>query len=211
MNDMTSTYKSVIDEIAELNWSGLTGNELSAVATAYWYFSIQFRENLEIALQANPDDPQLQLLHREECNTDNLSPWPDVAAPNERLNHDEFMKRVLSLSPIPAEQQIISRMAGENYLACTGQVADETRAMSIVSYEDGGLETVFRAILRAPTWDTPLLAGFRHFLLKHIEFDSDPEDGHGAMIRHLQPDGSIRCLWLAFLNLLIETVPALKK
>ena len=29
-----------------------------------------------------------------------------------------------------------------------------------------------------------LLAPFQHSLLKHISFDSDPNDGHGALTRH---------------------------
>ena len=60
--------------------------------------------------------------------------------------------------------------------------------MSIASYENGGLEAVFTAFIRAKDWDTPLLQGFRHFLVKHIEFDSDPMEGHGALCRALVPD-----------------------
>ena len=59
---------------------------------------------------------------------------------------------------------------------------DKTRVMSIASYECGGLESVFRAILRAPDWNTRLLQAFRHFLVKHVGFDSDPEQGHGLLI-----------------------------
>ena len=32
-------------------------------------------------------------------------------------------------------------------------------------------------------WGQPLLAAFQHFLLKHISFDSDPDEGHGAPSR----------------------------
>ena len=59
----------------------------------------------------------------------------------------------------------------------------KVRALALASYEDGELESVFRAILTAPQWDfleSPLLKC--HSLisfsgLEHIKFDSDPEQG----------------------------------
>jgi hypothetical protein len=209
VDEMTSGYKPLIEEVCGFDWDSLDQSQLSAVAWAYYYFSVQFRENLEIAFRLHPDDEQLRSLVREECNTANLSPWPGVAAPNEKLNHDLFMKRVLSLSPIDPRVQSTIEAAGCHYLTKTRQVADETRAMSISSYEDGGLESVFRAILRAKNWDTPLLRGFRHFLVKHIDFDSDPSQGHGALVRHILPDDRIRCLWVEFRDLLITSIPRL--
>src|SRR5690242_21076920 len=41
-----------------------------------------------------------------------------------------------------------------------------TRAAGISSYEDGGLERIFGAILNCACWETPLLQGFRHFVVK---------------------------------------------
>ena len=43
-----------------------------------------------------------------------------------------------------------------------------TRAMSLSSYEDRGLETVFRAMLSALDWDEPSLGAFCHFLVEQI-------------------------------------------
>jgi hypothetical protein len=107
------TYESVIQEICQLDWAGLTRDELSHTAWAYYYFSIQFRENLEIARKLHPDDDKLRQLEREECNTSNLSPWPGVAEVGEKMNHDEFMRRVLSLSPIDAAKRSeLERLAG---------------------------------------------------------------------------------------------------
>ena len=76
-------------------------------------------------------------------------------------------------------------------------------------YEDGGLENLFRAILKAPDWDGPLLQAFKHFLLEHIRFDSDPEHGHGGLCRHLTPDDAILPLWAAFRESLVTAVPRL--
>jgi hypothetical protein len=209
VDEITSGYKPLIDEICGFDWDSLSQPQLSAVAWAYYYFSVQFRENLEIAFRLHPDDELLKSLVREECNTDNLSPWPGVAAPHEKLDHDTFMKRTLSLSPIDPAMQSTIEAAGRNYLFKIRQIADDIRAMSISSYEDGGLESVFRAILTAKNWDTPLLRAFRHFLFKHIDFDSNPSQGHGALVRHIVPDDRIRCLWMEFRELLLTSVPRL--
>lgn len=83
------------------------------------------------------------------------------------------------------------------------------RALSLASYEDGGLEAVFVAILTAKNWDGPLLGAFRHFLSEHIRFDSDPEAGHGALCSHLAPDDRIIPLWTAFRKLLVASAPSL--
>ena len=84
-----------------------------------------------------------------------------------------------------------------------------TRVLSLASYEDGGLEKVFRMILTALDWDDPLLEAFKHFLTEHIKFDSDPEHGHGAICRHLTPDDTIVPLWSEFRTMLIWAAPRL--
>jgi hypothetical protein len=209
MNRMITDHTLIVAEISHLNWEALDPDEISAVAWAYYYFSIQFRENLEVALAIHPDDALLRRLAREECETDNLSPWPDVAAVGEKLNHDEFMRRVLTLCSIDRHTIEAIMTAGERYLDDARVMDDQVRAMSIASYECGGLEQVFRAILRAEHWDTPLLAGFRHFLVKHIDFDSDAEEGHGSLAAHLALDHRVRPLWAAFRDLLILAAPRL--
>ena len=209
MDEMTSGYKPVIEEICDLNWSTLSRAERSGVAWAYYFFSVQFRESLEVALSLHPDDAQLQRLVREECATDNLSPWTGVAVPGQQMNHDEFMRRVLLLSPIDPTVRATIEDAGLRYLTRTRQMDDWVKAMGIASYECGGLEAIFTSMLKGPDWDTPLLQGFRHFLIKHIGFDSDPNEGHGALIQHFVPDDRIRPMWVAFRDLLITSVPGL--
>lgn len=202
-------HAGIIERICGLEWAALDHAELSLAAWAYYYFSIQFRENLEIAYRLHPDDTLLRRLVQEECGTDNLSPWPDVAARGEKLNHDEFMRRLLALEPIdPALHARVERI-GEAYLARVRAEDAAVRAASIATYEDGGLEQVFTAILRNQRWDTPLLAAFRHFLVGHIGFDSNPDQGHGALARHLNPDHRVRRLWEAFYDLFVLAVPRL--
>ena len=81
-----------------------------------------------------------------------------------------------------------------------------TRAMSLSSYEDGGLETVFRAMLTAPDWNEPSLGAFRHFLVEHIKLDSGE---HGGLCRHLVADDRILPLWNAFRDILVGAAPRL--
>ena len=207
MDEITIGFQPVVEEICCLDWEQFTQDEMTAVAWAYYFFSIQFRECLEVALSLHPDDQQLRRLDREECSTANLSPWPGVAEANEAMNHDEFMRRTLTLSPISPAVQSKLRDAGERYLTTTRAMDGYYKAMTIASYECGGLEAVFSAMLRAKHWDTPLLASFRHFLKKHIAFDSDPEEGHGALIQHFLPDARIRPMWVAFRDLLLVAVP----
>lgn len=202
-------YSQLIDEICDLNWTGLTQEELISVAWVYYHFSVQFRECLEIAGELYPEDERLLELDHGERNTSNLSPWPGVAAIDEKMNHDEFMRRTLNLTAIPDERRRALQAIGQTYLSKLRTIDRRTKATALASYEDGGLEKVFGAILTARHWDRPLLQAFKHFLEKHIQFDSDPEQGHGALCRHLPPDDRVVPLWAAFKEMLIEAVPRL--
>ena len=202
-------YQPVVGQIASLSWQYLTREELLAAAWAYYYFSVQFRESLNLACEAYADDPRLLSLRDGECDTDNLSPYPDVAKVGEQMNHDEFMRRTLSLAHLDGHEQARLTQIGLRYLTATRKLPAHARAMSIPTYEDGGLETVFRAILTAPDWQHPALKAFNHFLTEHIRFDSDSENGHGALSRHLRPDGETLLLWTYFRDLLLESVPSL--
>lgn len=214
-DDRTTTdafaYPGVISEIGALPWGRLTQSDGIDLAWAYYFFSIQFRENLETALALFPDDEKLRELRQGECDTDNLSPWPDVAEKGERMHHDEFMRRLLALTPIPEEKRRLFQYMGARYLDRVRALPDLTRAMSLASYEDGGLEQVFNAMLKAPLSADPLSRGFRHFLSEHIRFDSDVDAGHGTLIRHLRPDDRVLPLWRDFLWLLTDFVPALRE
>jgi hypothetical protein len=200
--------RTILDKICDLNWALLDREGISAVCWAYYYFSIQFRENLEVAYRLYPSEALASLV-KGECDTDNLSPWPRVVEVGEKADHDEFMRRLLLLSPTdPATRQRIEE-AGAWYLARTRAQDDHTKASSIASYEDGGLERLFTAILTCQCWDTPLLAAFRHFLLKHISFDSNPDGGHGALARHLASDARVERLWGELYNLFVIAEPRL--
>ncbi len=201
-------FQEVVDEICALDWSELSVEDMTSAAWAYYYFSIQFRENLKIARRLHPQDPKLIQLEEEECETSNLSPWPGVAATGEAMNHDEFMRRTIALTPIEPSRAAALEAIGQAYLATTRSMDDAARAASIASYEDGGLERTFTAMLRFGRWDTDLLRAFRHFLSEHVKFDSDPEQGHGALSRHIRVDDRILPLWEGFRDLFKRSVPA---
>ena len=197
-------YQSVITSIGDMAWENLDSHEIMRIAKVYYYFSIQFRENLEIACSLYPLDTKLGELRAGECNTDNLSPWPGVADKDERMNHDEFMRRVIWLHPSVASDQGLTN-AGVTYLRRCRAVDRHARAASLASYEDGGLATVFMAILRSKGWDDRANRAFRHFLVSHLRFDGD----HGALSRHLTVDDRILPLWMAFRDLLVYDAPRL--
>lgn len=200
-------FHSVIDGICHMAWDRLDSDEVMRVAAAYYFFSVQFRESLEVARARHPGDAKLAELWEGECDTDNLSPWPGIAAAGERMNHDEFMRRVIELHPASRDRRLTN--AGLAYLRKTRALDDAARAASIASYEDGGLSQVFAAMLRAPHWYGEAQRGFRFFLEEHIRFDSDDGAGHGTLSRHLPLDDRVLPLWTAFRDLLVTAVPKL--
>jgi hypothetical protein len=204
------SYEEVIDEICNLNWTKLSEEDIIRVAWAYYHFSVQFRECLEIAREMYPDDERLLQLDHGERDTDNLSPWPGVAKPGEKMNHDEFMRRTLELAKIPEIGRIVLSDIGNRYLKTVRAIDPKIQALALATYEDGGLERVFRAIISAPSWIGPLQQAFKHFLVEHIRFDSDPDQGHGALCRHLTPDDRVLPLWAEFKHMLVEAAPNLK-
>ena len=138
-----ASYEQVIDEICNLNWAKLNEEDLIRVAWAYYHFSVQFRECLEIAREMYPEDERLLQLDHGERNTDNLSPWPGVAAVGEKINHDEFMRRTLELAKIPEIGRIVLSDIGNKYLKSVRAIDSKIRALALATYEDGGLEKSF--------------------------------------------------------------------
>ncbi len=201
-------YQTAIDTIRDLHWAQLSHEELTASCCAYYFFSVQFVQCVDIACDLYPTDANLMALRDGECNTDNLSPYPGIAEVGERMNHDEFMRRVCVMAAMDKSEQDRVQKLGLSYLTEVNRHEALTRAMSLSSYEDGGLETVFHAILKAPNWDSPALGAFRHFLVEHIRLDSGE---HGGLCRHLVADDRIAPLWTAFRNLLVGAVPRLAR
>ena len=202
-------YVDVVNQIANLNWTGLTPADLAAVSEAYYFFSVHFCETVEIALIRFPTDPKLIELKDGECNTANLSPYPGIADDGERMDHAEFIRRANLLSILGLDEKERIAKLGTAYLATIRAIDPDIRVNSLPGYEDGGLETVFRAALKDPEWDGPALQAFHHFLTGHVALDSDPDHGHGSLCRHLVADDRILPLWTAFRDLLTGAAPRL--
>jgi hypothetical protein len=200
-------FQHVIDEICRLRWERLDNDDVMWIAKVYYYFSVQFRENLEIACRLHPHDQLLSRLYDGECHTDNLSPWPPITAQGEKINHDEFMRRALLLQSLDRVDHLDN--VGAAYLREARALDDAARAASIVTYEDQGLARVFSAMLRAPCWRGAGQQAFKFFLEEHIKFDLDDDNGHGALARHLRADDRVLPLWLGFKEILIAAAPKL--
>ena len=176
------------------------------MSAAYYYFSVQFVEAVDIACKLYPSDRKLVELREGECDTDNLSPYPGIAKEGEKMNHDEFMRRAVAMeSQHQAARDRVEKL-GRAYLDEVRRTEPLTRAMSLSSYENGGLPQVFRAMLSARDWNEPSLGAFRHFLVEHVRLDCNE---HRALCGHLVADDRILPLWTAFRNLLIGAAPRL--
>ena len=110
-------YLHILDEICSYRWEAINQDELTAVAHAYYFFSVQFRENLLVACDLFPGDERLILLRDGECDTDNLSPYPGIAASGERMNHDEFMRRLVVQAATSNQDLAALETIGNCYLA----------------------------------------------------------------------------------------------
>ena len=115
------------------------------------------------------------------------------------------MRRLLALQPVDTDGVIEG--IGNAYLDGVRALRPAARAVSIASYEDGGLSRVFSAMLRAPEWRGAGQEAFRFFLEEHIRFDSDDAGGHASLSRHLIPNDDILPLWTAFAELLTAAAP----
>jgi hypothetical protein len=70
----------------------------------YYYFSTQFRENLE-AHSLYPNDDLLRRLDHSKRYSGSLFAWPGVAKVGERRNHDEFKRRTLERRTIAEDRR----------------------------------------------------------------------------------------------------------
>ena len=99
-------FEEVINQISRMPWEKISNHDVLKIAKAYYYFSVQFRENLAISCLLYPRDENLRKLYKEECHTDNLSPYPGITAIGEKINHDEFIERLLLFQPIQQEYRL---------------------------------------------------------------------------------------------------------
>ncbi|MGH1403481.1 MAG: hypothetical protein ACRBDL_04505 [Alphaproteobacteria bacterium] len=209
LSDCFNTNNAV-NRICNLDWESFNEDQIASAAWMLYYLSIQFRKNLETAMELHPNDPALQELATEELHTDNLSPFPNIAEEGECLDHDEFLKRIIDSYPMEQEKKQFLTALGNKYLAELSHMPDEAKTMHLVSLEDGGASRIYQSILNAPTeqWESNEMQAFHHFLEKHVAFDNlEGEDaGHGALIRKLGMDDSIAPMYDVLADCMEEAI-----
>ena len=194
-----------------MNWRRLSIGELIDVAWAYYFFSIQFRENLLIARELLPDDAQLeQLGSRRKGYGQFISLSRGCRRRGASGSRRVHAESVVADADRRASAAIASRRSARLISAksaplTVGQGPRASRAM-----RTGVLRKCSGACCRPRIGRIPCSQGFKHFLEKHIEFDSDVENGHGGLCRHLPPNEGVRELWTAFKESLIQVAPALE-
>ncbi len=200
----TPKSKEVVRKIKELDWEHLNAEELVVV----WYLSyvaaIEFAEALRIALRMYPDDEGLKRMAFGELKTRNLS-LDDFRVAGD---HHEFLAHFLKKHNVTEKME---RELGEHaarYLAACRELSDEVRAMTVFSREEE-LSGIFARILQAKDWSAPGLYAFRHYLSRHITFDTG-EGGHHDLVSSFPVDDQV----LPFYQARLETfklIPSLWK
>jgi len=109
-------FEKVIADICDLNWSGLSQDDVTNVAWVYYFFSVQFCENVGIARALYPEDKALEELDRGERDNRQSLSIPGVVVVGERVDHDEFMRRTLQLTPIEESRRRRLEAIGAAYL-----------------------------------------------------------------------------------------------
>ena len=105
------------------------------------------------------------------------------------MGHDHFLKRIIDKQPITDDKKQFLSELGNTYLTQLSEMSDELKSMCLVSSEDGGSKAIYQQMIKSPEecWTSPTMKAFKHFLNKHIAFDSNEGDscGHGALVRKL--------------------------
>ncbi len=194
--------KEVVRQIKALNWENLSSDELVVV----WYLSyvaaVEFAEALRLALRLYPDNPGLKAMAYGELKTRNLS-LDDFRAAGD---HHEFLAHFLAKHDVTEQME---RQLGEHaaaYLAACRSLSDDVRAMTVFSREEE-LSGIFARILQAGDWSAPGLYAFRHYLSRHIVFDSG-EGGHYDLVSDFPVDDQVLPFYEARLKT-FKLVPSL--
>ena len=99
------------------------------------------------------------------------------------MNHNEFMRRALTLLPRAASRASAFEGVGQRYLAAT-------RSQPVSARIAGPANAV--------------LLAFRHFMQEYVRFDCGSETSHGALCRHIKVDDRVLPLWGSFRDQFVE-------
>lgn len=173
LNDSQPEYKSVVERIKQLNWPELSSSDLTSVWYLSWVAAVEFAEALRIALDIYPQHRGLTLMARGELKTKNLRLEDFLQAGDHYEFLEHFLKKYGVVERI--DQSLVEH--GERYLQACRKLSGYDRAMTVFSRELE-LSGIFERILEAPDWSAPGLYAFRHYLARHIQFDSSAGGHH---------------------------------
>jgi hypothetical protein len=194
MIDDQDSYKEIVQQIKHLNWCGLDTIGLTKVWYLSWIAAVEFAEALRITLDLYPNHRGLAKMARGELKTRNLRLEDYLQAGD----HHEFLEHFLN------KQGVINRIDealvnhGVRYMNACRELSDTDRAMTVFSRELE-LAGIFERILEAPDWSAPGLYAFRHYLSRHIVFDSSV-GGHHELTSDFPVDDRVKPFYQARLD-----------
>lgn len=192
--DDSFEYKKVVKQIRQLSWTSLNSEELQVVMYLSWVAAVEFGEALRVALSVYPEHEGLQEMAHGELKTKNLLLDDFVIAGD----HHEFLHHFLVKHDVlrPLEQRLGTHAAA--YLKACRSLSPENRAMTVFSREEE-LSGIFARMLEASDWSAPGLYAFRHYLSRHITFDSS-EGGHHDLVSSFAIDENVLPFYAARLE-----------
>lgn len=197
---MELNYKTVVQEIRELNWRALNPSHLQILMYLSWIAAVEFAESLRIALVMNPNNKNLRETAAGELKTRNLT-YGSFTEPGDHATFLEHFIRENGIE-VPAREQ----EASSKYLKDCRFLPNEVRAMSVFSREEE-LERIFKEILKAKDWSAPGLAEYRFFLERHILLDTE-EGGHHDLTKEFPVDDRVLPFYMSRLEL-YRAIPTL--
>lgn len=193
-------YKGVVEQIRDLKWENLDGQELQQLMYLSLVSAREFADALRIALKLYPKNHNLQEMAGGELQTSNLS-FEDY---DQVGDHADFLEHFLRKYGLEGDENL--ERHAEAYRQTCQALDDKVRAMTIFSREEE-LSGIFKRILEAEDWSDEGLAAFKYYLAKHIALDSE-EGGHAELTREFPIDDSVKSFYQARLDM-YKAIPKL--
>lgn len=167
--------QSVIGEITNLPWQRLSPAGLQQLMVLSHHAAREFAASLRVAKRLYPNNKELYEMATGELETTNLH-FDSYKGPGDHADYlDHFIRKCNVPTQVHAK--------GTAYERLVAQLPDTVRASSVFEREQY-LPEIFKRILAAPDWDAPGLEAYRHYLEKHIQFDTEP-GGHAEKVANL--------------------------
>jgi hypothetical protein len=169
-------HKSVVRQIRGLNWENLDSDDLQVVMYLSYVAAVEFAEALRIALDLYPTHEGLLEMAHGELKTKNLllDDFQDAG------DHHEFLAHFLNKHDLIRPMRERFGAQADAYLAECRALDENVRAMTVFSREEE-LSGIFARMLDAKDWSAPGVYAFRHYLSRHITFDTG-EGGHHDLV-----------------------------